>query len=107
MSYVRSSETENYTTIDWLTRHVAGHFRLFEEFPTKVEFDVVGVGKVQILDNYLGYNFESESNPVWMVFQFNDDLFKVEGSKDSYGGTYWSRQLKPVRKREAVTFEYV
>lgn len=107
MSYVRSSETENYTEIDWLTRHVAGHFRLFEEFPTKVEFDVVGLGKVEVFDYHLNSYFENEHNPVWMVFKINGKFYKIEGSKDSYGGSDWDRHMKEVKKRETVTFEYV
>jgi hypothetical protein len=107
MSYVRSSETENYTEIDWLTRHVAGLFRLFEQFPTKVEFDVVGIGKVEVYDHDLTSYFENEYNPVWMVFKINGKLFKLEGSKDSYGGSEWDRELVAVTKREKVSYEYV
>jgi hypothetical protein len=107
MSYVKSSDTENYTTIDWLTRHVAGHFRLFEEFPTKVEFDVVGIGEVEVFDYHLSYSFENEYNAVWMVFKINDKLFKIHGAKDSYGGTDWGRELKPVTEKKEVRYEYV
>lgn len=107
MSYVRSSETENYTEIDWLTRHVAGHFRLFEEFPIKVDFDVVGIGTVSIDSRHLNYEFEYESSPVWMVFKIGGLFYKVEGTKDSYGGSSWGRTFKRVTKRETVVYEYV
>lgn len=107
MSYVRSSETENYTEIDWLTRHVAGHFRLFENFPTQVEFEVAGLGNVEVYDHDLRSYFENEYNPVWMVFKINGKLFKLEGSKDSYGGSEWDRDLTAVVKKEKVSYEYV
>lgn len=107
MSYVKSSETENYTEIDWLTRHVAGYFWLFEEFPRNVEFEVVGLGKCKIVDTQLAHNFEEAATKVWMVFELNGALMKIEGWKDSYGGSDWDRTFKPVRKKEVVTFEYV
>lgn len=110
MSYVKSSDTwdtANYTPIDWLTRHVAGVFRLFENFPTQVEFDVVGLGKVEVYDHDLKSYFENEYNPVWMVFKINGKLFKLEGKKDSYGGSDWDRDLTAVTKREKVMYDYV
>lgn len=107
MSYVKSSDTETWTEYNWLERHVAGHFRLFEEFPTKVEFDVVGLGKVEVYDYHLNYDFENEMNIVWMVFKINGKLFKVNGSKDSYGGSDWSTELKKVTERKEVEYLYV
>lgn len=107
MSYVKSSEQETWTVYDYLERHVAGHFRLFEEFPTNVEFEVVGLGKCKLLDTHLAYNFEDAASKVWMVFELNGTLMKIEGYKDSYGGSDWDRTFKPVRKKEVVTFEYV
>ena len=90
-----------------LEKHVAGYFRIFEEFPTGVEFYVATLGRVTILDNELAYNFENEHNEVWMVFQIEENLFKVTGSKDSYGNSYWKNEFIKVKKKEKVTYEYV
>jgi hypothetical protein len=106
MSYVKSSETETWTEYNWLERHVAGFFRLFENFPLKVEFGVVGLGKVEVHDHDLTSYFENEYNPVWMVFQINGEFYKIEGSKDSYGGSEWNQYLTKVKKKEKVTYEY-
>lgn len=106
MSYVRSSETENYTEIDWLLKHVTGYFDLYERFRRDTEFVVSGIGDCKIVDYDLSSNFEYSRNPVWMVFDLAGTLYKIEGEKDSYGGSSWSRTLNKVKKKEVVTFEY-
>lgn len=89
-----------------LEEHVGGVFRLFEEFPTKVDFPVVGLGDVQVYDHQLMSYFENEYNPVWMVFLINGELYKIEGSKDSYGGSNWNQTFTKVKKRETVEYVY-
>jgi len=90
-----------------LERHVAGDFGIFEEFPWGKDFLVADLGYVQIVQSKLSHNFEEESTPVWMIFKIGEKLYKANGIKDSYGGCRWSTNLKEVRKKEVVSFEYV
>lgn len=99
--------TANYTEIDWLTKHVTGDFSLFERFRQNIEFVVDGIGKCKILDADLNHDFEYAKNDVWMVFELNGSLFKIEGTKSSYGTSSWNRNMYPVRKKEKVTYDYV
>lgn len=72
-----------------LEAHVAGSFRIFEEFPLNKEFFVQDVGMVRLVDYCLSYDFEAYSTPVWMVFGIEGDLYKIDGYADSYGNSSW------------------
>lgn len=107
MSYVKSSETETWGPYEYLDRHLAGRFNILEEFAWNVAFPVKGLGDVKIIDAHLGYSFEDEYNQVWMVFEIDGALYKVQGWKTSYGTSDWESTFTEVKKKEKVTYDYV
>ncbi len=94
-----------------LTRHVAGVFRLFEDFPEHTPFYVHVPGwdvvTVEIVDKNLKYSFEAAESDVYMVFKVDDlNFYRIDGYKDSYGGSEWSNRLTKVTTRVKVVYVY-
>lgn len=51
------------------------------------------------------YDFDYDSNPLWIVFQFEGQFFKISGYSNSYGDRNWSGYAEVVQARvESVTF---
>jgi hypothetical protein len=80
---------------------------MFEDFRKDTEFIVHGLGRVKLVDYNLNSNFENENNPVWMVFDIEGTLYKVTGSKSSYGNSDWYGDFTQVEKKEIVEYVYV
>lgn len=67
---------------------------------------------IRKVDQDLTYDFEYASNYVYMVFEVGyredfegSDFFKVEGTKDSYGGSDWDvGNFRQVEKQEKVVW---
>lgn len=98
---------------EFLSHHVAGLFRLLEQFPDNVMFHVTGIGTVTKVHQDLTSEFEYSSNPVFMVFEVEEtehhDIttrwIRFDGTKNSYGGSTWYRKHKYVTRR--ITQEVV
>lgn len=55
-------------------------------------------GSVILVDFDLDYTFEYGDNLVWMVFQVDTEHYRVDGTKNSYGGTTWQDRVFLVRE---------
>jgi hypothetical protein len=63
----------------------------------------LSVGKTSFIESS-GYN---EGNDLWLIFQVNDQFFRITGYRDSYDGDEWESGVEEMLQQPRSGYVYV
>ncbi len=90
----------------WNEARDLGVYELVEEFEygDSAPFVKLPSGEFELVDMQRGK--EGAPSEIWIVFRFENKLYRINGHYDSWSGTEWNTHVEEVAPKEKVIIVY-